>query len=633
MKCIPGGAWAVVALAVGLPAVWNPKAAVAYEPIGPGAITASVRDVDGRPVASALVRADGPASRGALTTRAGIVSLVALPLGAYRVHVSCRGFDVLATSVELVPQRAIQIVNVRLERASLGTAPSSLDDATRRIVPSPADPNLAHALLALPEGSAMGAAPYESRATLDGVPLAGPASGAASIRPSVLALSSIDAIPGPGISATNLDGAIGTTFDYRTPAIASRSGAGALAGYDSVFGSYQQAQAAATVGRLGLGADVLAGDGEQRAQVVKGHYALSNATSLSAGYYGSQSTLDDGAGGTLRALAPAYLATLDTRMFGGTLQARAYGSQLNASDASANGVTPNAQSDRIRGAAAGFEEPLGPLALGATFGRQFETVGNPFGNVSTTLDSLGLRGAVLLGGAGTLQLADVRSQGSNLAPRSDLQAGLAVPLAAGWTFHAAAGSAFETAPYELTSALPAGLLATTPETSFGMRTGIDERIGAGSLSLGAFQLTRWNRFATQYGARSRGLTVGFGVAPATHGLGFDAGVAFERDATFGAFQPAARVVQTLSPYGGAIPNVADSRAHLGLVYRAGAAEVRWTTLSLGPNNAFGTGPMTFTQTSLRLPVWKGFALQGEAATPLGTALRRTYGLSLLDLTR
>jgi hypothetical protein len=79
--------------------------------------------------------------------------------------------------------------------------------------------------------------------------------------------------------------------------------------------------------------------------------------------------------------------------------------------------------------------------------------------------------------------------------------------------------------------------------------------------------------------------------------------------------------------------VADSRAHLGLVYRAGAAEVRWTTLSLGPNNAFGTGPMTFTQTSLRLPVWKGFALQGEAATPLGTALRRTYGLSLLDLTR
>jgi hypothetical protein len=488
-------------------------------------------------------------------------------------------------------------------------------------------------LLALPEAAAMGAAPYESRATLDGVPLAGPASGAAAIRPSVPGLSSIDAIPAPGIAATNLDGAIGTTFDYRTPAIAGRSGAAALAGYDSVFGSYQQAQAAADVGRLGLAADVLAGDGEQRAQVVKGHYALSNATSLSAAYYGSQSTLEDGSGGTLRALAPAYLATLDTRVFGGALQARAYGSQLDASDAAAGGLAPAAQGDRIRGAAAGFEEPLGPLALGATFGRQFETVANPFGNVSTTLDSLGLRGGLQLGGGGTLQLAGVRSQGSNLAPRSDLQFGLGVPLAGGWTFHAAAGSAFETAPYELTSALPAALLATPPETSFGLRTGIDERIGAGSLSLGAFELTRWNRFATQYGARSRGLTVGFGVAPAARGLGFDAGIAFERDDAFGALQPASRVVQTLSPYGGAIPNVADSRAHLGLVYRAGAAEVRWTTLSLGPNNAFGTGPMTFTQTSLRLPVWKGFAIQGEAATPLGTTLRRTYGLSLLDLTR
>jgi hypothetical protein len=250
------------------------------------------------------------------------------------------------------------------------------------------------------------------------------------------------------------------------------------------------------------------------------------------------------------------------------------------------------------------------------------------------LGSYGLRGSIALGAGGSLQLAGTHSQGTDVLPRNDLQTGLAVPFSQTWTLRAAAGSAYVTPPFELLSRLPPVELATfTPETSFGMRLGVDDRVPGGAFSLGLFAVTRWNRFAPLYGARSRGLTLGFARNALVRGFGFDLGAALQRDTAFGIAQPHARIVETYEPYLGALPSVADSSAHAGIDYRLGGSEVRWTTMYFGPDNEFTNRPMTFSQATLRVPVWKGLALQGSAATPVSGVLGRTYGLSLLEATR
>ena len=67
--------------------------------LGPGAIVSSVRDASGKPVAGALVVAEGPTTRQAVTSAAGIVTLLGLPLGKYVVSVSRSGYESTTASV------------------------------------------------------------------------------------------------------------------------------------------------------------------------------------------------------------------------------------------------------------------------------------------------------------------------------------------------------------------------------------------------------------------------------------------------------------------------------------------------------------------------------------------------------
>ncbi len=598
--------------------------ASAYDALGPGAIIASVRDRDGRPLFGAFVTALGPAERHATTSNAGIVTLAALPLGTYRVRVVRAGYETTDAAITLTAARGFGSLVVRLARSDQGTAPLSLSGAplVRNIIGT--DPSLDHVLVGLPNvdlpGGAYATAPYETKVTLDGIPLGGPSSGAAALRPDALTLSAIGLVSGPDALAPSLDGLVGGDIDLRTlPAGRSRDAQGA-AGYDSNFGSFQQIDAAEFSGPAAASIDAVVGGGLERDRVLRTAYALSGTTSLGFDSYRFDRNADETAASPLSAASePAYSARLSTRAFGGALDVRSYGSDSTAV----------AGDERFRALAAGYERKFGAGTLGFSIARSADSIGGGDGvalrQTTTATGQLGIK----LGQSGSLALADTRTAGTAIAARQDPHVALSLPLAGAWTMRATAGSAYVSAPYELVAANPAAV-AFAPETSFGYRAGADLALAGGStLSFGAFGLTRWNRFASLASARSQGLDLGYARTPASVGWGLDAGLGLARDIAYGPAQPASRVVQSL-PFGsGAIPGVADTRARLGLSYKtASGLQFNATALSLGPNNGITDRALRYADVGASVPLLRIFSLRIDSATPLGSIAPRTLSLSL-----
>ncbi len=619
-----------------------PVGARAYEPIGPGAIVASVRDRDGRPIGGANVVARGPASRHATTTRAGIVTLGALPLGTYRVRVVASGFAARETSVVIVPSHGFASIDVRLDRSAGTGGAGALDGVPQAVVATGEDPVTLRALVASPDLVVTprarafvlssfrfnGAAPYESRVTLDGIPLGGPAGGALAGRFDSLALERIDVFAGSDATAPAIDGAIAGVVDFRSHPLGRESAANVAAGHDSAFGSFQVAHAAQSAGKLDAAVDLVTGDGFDRAQVAKTRYSFSSVTSLSLASYGEQSAATFG-GTTTAALAPAFAAAISTNVAGATLVARTYGSTFEGIVLAPLSSTVFA-TDRIRGTTFDLARPFGQNSFGLTYDRRGERIGNPGGAATMQLATLTLHADVRVGPSGRLELAGAQSSGTGLHSRRDLRGALVVPAGGGWTLRASAGSAFATEPYELLATAPPAGRVLAPETSFGFRAGADLNLDAETaLSFGAFRQARWNAFAPFEGARTQGLDAGFSRAPAGAGLTFDARLALVGESAFGGPQPPARYAGDFVTLDGALSG-AMSRGHAAIGYRNGAgAELRFETDYFGRNNVVAGGATTFSALSLRLPIAGSLAARFDAATPLG-ALRRSFGFALVE---
>jgi hypothetical protein len=611
---------AVAALACCL----NASAVAAYDALGPGAIVASVRDRDGKPLAGAVVTALGPAERHATTLIAGIVTLVALPLGTYRVRVVKPGYETTEVAITLVTPKGFGSLNLRLARSGQGTSPASLSNSAA-VRPVGNDPLLAHTLVSAPgvdlPASVSGTAPYETEVSVDGIALGGPSSGAASFRPDALPFQSIAVISGPDATAPSLDGIVGGDIDLRTQPAAHARDAAASAGYDSGFGSFQQIQGGEWSGPASASIDAVTGGGLERDLVVRTGYALSSTTSVGFDSYRFDRNADLNAATPLEAASePAYSARLSTRLLGGAFDVRSYGSDYS-------GTTSG---ERLRTLAAAYERPLGAGTIGFSVARSADNIADEFaGDALRQTTSITGQLGIKVGQAGRLDVADTRSAGTGLPAREDPHVALSLPVTGAWTLRANAGSSYVSAPFELV-ATNAADVTMAPETSFGYRAGADlALVGGSTLSFGTFGLTRWNRFANLASARSQGLDIDYLRPAASVGWGLDAGLGLARDVAFGPAQPLTRVVQSVPVGGGNIPGIADTRARVSVSYTtAKGLQLTATALSLGPNNGITNGALRYGAVGASVPVFRYFALHLDGATPLGSVAPRTLSLSL-----
>jgi hypothetical protein len=589
----------------------NVAPASAAEPariaIGPGAIAVSVRDARNRPVQGALVVASGPTERDATTGGAGIATLMALPLGTYSVRVTRSAYVPDGRTVTLAAGSALPVLRVKLAAvtfAEVGGAATT----TVRFEAGGADPISAHALAGLPSvaivpavglagaGLSLSGEPAAFTAyELDGIPLAGNGGGPAALRfRNALVLDSVEIAPGPA-----------GVVDYRTAPFAQDGGASAALGYDSRFGSFQQAGLSRALGRLAIAAGLAMGGGENRSQVLKAQYDLSGATSLGFAAYGSQSSASAEAV-NLSNDAPAFAADLRTHLGAGTFQARVYRS-ASASVAAAGPFSSLIEADRNAGTQVEYEVPAGENLLAITYERRFESDLLPGQSYRTGFATLGTRADLRLSRNVQLDLGDAYSSGVGPRPRHDPHAALTLRPTDRVKLTASAGSAFATGvPY----------LAT----AFGYRVEAEDALLRDErLAFDAFAL-RSSPAQGAVAAASRGVNVSFARDARPGGLGFTASAGLLHGVSFG---------------GSGIPSAS---ALAGVDYR-GAAGLRLAISEalVGSGNAANAGSFWLSNGTARIPLGALGTLRFDAFNILGQPVRdpalepfygRSFGVSL-----
>ncbi len=603
-----------------------------------------VRDGAGNPVAGVHVVVVGAAAeRDADTGSQGYVALQALPLGTYALRVERGGYDPIERSVTVsgAVTEGSKVVALRLEPLSFSAvrAPVGSSLVTQPIVT--ADPNVAHQLgtvagvtllpSAVPGAGGIsldGTAPQDARFELDGIPLAGGGTQAALRARNALALESIQIAPGAATDGISLRGAIGGTINYVTPAIGSAQNLTLGAGYASGFGNYQVLQFTQTSGQLGYAFNAITGSGDNRAQTLKAAYQASPATVVNLAVYGSQTSADPSA--SLPAIdAPAYALGVSSSVDAGTLRLRTYGSSLG--------------DDRIRGSQIGYDVPVGSELFSLGYDRSTESSPEGVASIAQTTSSFLVRAETPLTKSLRFSAADVFSSGNGFAARSDPQAGLAYRPSEWLTLRASAGSSYATQPLvALDPARPS--LANAPATAFAYHLSAGAQLSSlDTLSLDAFRINQFDRFASLSNARSSGLTVGFSHAVSGTGLAVSGYASALHSYAFGTVQPASRYASTGDVVlGGAqFAGMPYSSGRLELAYqRADGIAVRVGTSYYGANNGLGPKATTLSDAGLLVPVGKLFNAQfgvrnlfGAVPPPSATSLYGGPGELTLSLGR
>jgi hypothetical protein len=589
-------------------------AATAGADVGPGAIVSVVRDSDGKPVMGALVVADGPTTRQATTSAAGVVTLLGLPLGTYALRIVRSGYTPTSTTVAVGGNSAaIADVAMALAPATF----SNLSGATAQPGPAGLDggdaPHVASAITSTLEANVVSVAtargvsatleatqPGETRLELDGIPIpGGPAGPALLSARGALQLDRVDFVEGPALPGTSVAGAIGGIINYRTAPIAKSLDAGLTFGYDSAFGSFEHAQYSDTFGNLGVMTNLVDGQGNNNSEVLKARYALSTSTSLAAAAYDSQATFVQN-GASVANAAPAYAFDLRTAVGTGTLQGRLFDSASDTTYASSDAVSQN-EDWRDDGFALGYDLPFGSNLARIGFERQTErgSIGGA-APADETLSTLRLGTDLQLSGTSRLELADAIGSGTGLSRRNDPQIALAVRPSANLTLRVAAGSAYATALDVLGSAESGTLL---PETSFGYRASADASLPDGDhVRVALFTLRRFDAFASLSEARATGAEIGYERTPLAGSLGVAAAIDFTRTYAFGSQQPADRFIGLPVQGGAQLAQDPFTKARLALAYRTTASELDVGSTLLGSNNAFSNRAFVLGDVSLRVPL-------------------------------
>jgi len=606
----------VPCLALSAVAVCGVTLVQAAVPYGPGALVIVVRDAKGQGVVGALVAATGPVTREATTLAGGIVILQALPLGAYDVSVTKAGYTpVDTTAVASAASTTPKLLALRLVPADFASATAAAATLSANANPAE-DPFVAHALAAAPgvvivpnsrgRGSAAvlgGTTPLESRVELDGIPVAGGFSGVAALRfRSALGLDAVDIAPGLATFAGDTPlNTIGGRVNYRTASFGSGFTAGAQAGYDSSFGSFQLARYSQTFGPVSVLTDLVTGGGQTRSQIFKAQYAFSPATSLGVSSYGSQATAPVG-DQNVTSVAPAAAIDLKTAFGRANLEARTYRSSSRTT--ATPGDVASASDDRILGTQLNIDVPAGAALVSLGFDRRAERATLAGTTLARTYSTVSARAAIPLGRTLRFELLDAYGGGTQLHRRHDPQAALTYGAAGLLTLRLSAGSAYATLPLDTLVLLPIGERDANPETSFGYRLAANVRLDGNDRLWGAVSAQRrFNTLAARSQAKSRGLEIGFERTAERAGFGALAYLDVQRAYGFGAFQPFARAFTLPSSAGEQIPGDAYSKARLAVSYRVfqGIA-LRLGATFLGANNAFTGRAFALGDVSLSVPL-------------------------------
>lgn len=544
-----------------------PTASLAAPPrreLGTGLISAVVRDASGHPVSGVLVVAQGPATRSATTTRAGIVTLLGLPVGAYDVRVSAPGYIFMSRYMEVSSDPRLDILNLSVTKTSLGQS-LGVASAVQSISLGSEVQAQVSTVIATTHGASImpapgvggGAAPtllgtsaYETRVELDGIPVAGgPASFAALRFRNALSLDAIDVAEGPAVTTPTVQDAIGGIIDYRTPDFGSVASGSGDFGYSSTFGAFQNFGASKTFGPLSVVADAVTGGGEDRSQTLKARYTFSSSTSVDAATYGSQSQTSSG-GVDETAVAPAYSAALHSTLGTAAISLRAFGSSLASTTSDVAALVFASENDVARGVQGRIDVPIGEQLLAFSFDRRSDLASFDDNGTTATFDrtytSVTGGDTFQLSKAARLEIGDDYSGGTSLHERNDPHVGVSVRPNDQVTIDASAGSSYAVAPDTLEFAQANGAGALQPETAFGYRLSLRDDFAPGdTLSGSIFALRRFDRFATYADARALGLEAGISHDPITSGFVANAYLTLERASAYGPVQSTPRIVDVL----------------------------------------------------------------------------------------
>jgi hypothetical protein len=602
-----------------------PVFALASDRIGPGVISAFVRDPAGHPIPGALVIVDGPAYRTATTSIAGIVTLLGLPLGKYDVRVTHAGYAPYKKQVAVSDDPRASVLRVSVERSSLALGEqvgstvdnvslgTDVDTLASHVIETTQDAELVPVAGARAGVAAtlLGTSAGETRIELDGIPIAGGASSYAALRfRNAIGLDDVTFEDGPVVATSTVRDAVGGIIDYRTPDFRSLSSVSGDFGYSSTFGAFQHFTTTDTFGRLGIVADAVTGGGENRTQTLKARLALSNATSFDLATYGSQSSTTVG-GVDVATVAPAYALGLRTSLGAAAFQLRTFGSEVASSSALVTALTPPNEDAHTHGVQSEIDLPVGVDSVSLTYDRRTDAAAYlmPTSTLSAsqTYTSLGARSDLRLSKDTALEVGDEYAGGTSISHRNDPHVSFEYDPTQHLTVRGSAGSSYATAPLDVVATQPAGTGALQPETAFGFRLGADEDLdGIDRFTAAVFDLRQFDRFTTYANARTLGLDLGFTRAPIAAGLGGDVSLTLQRAAAYGALQPADRIENELTALSiGQIEGDPYTTIHTHLTENLGRGLLLGVGGTvLGANNALSTRRIGFFDAMAVVPIAK-----------------------------
>lgn len=557
-----------IALAIGVPVR-------AAETIGPGAIGVVIRDSDQRAIVGARVVVDGPVAREATTIASGVVTLDALPLGTYAMHVSRAGFESYTTRVILGGKRSgIFMLNIRMSPMSFANLRDSAGTVDVVGLSESADPIVAHALVANVDANVVaGATAPQTRRELDGIPLAGGAASFAGLRAvDGLGLERVEIVRGPVSATSSLRDTIGGIVNFRTPGLTASSGERGLFGYDSSIGSFTSARTHRTFGKFALLADLTSG-ATFRSQTFKLRYAPAPSFAIALARYDTHATVARDIS-TAHLYTPIVAVDLHTRLGVTSLDLRSY---TSASHVAENTPVGDA---RIRGLQAIYAIAAGENLVTLRYDRRDERDRiSRFDEVDRRFTTLGARADLRLSDHARLTFGDAYARGTGLQSRNDPFIAYAVRPDARTTVRFAEGSAYATSD------------ATTPvmgvETSFGYRLGIEEALPNGAkVSSSVDRLNIFSRFGAAMQARELGFEIGYDRPPVPGRLDGAVMARFERLRPFG--QTGGTDLRTPRFDDGTL--AFERRIAIG--YSRVDSSVRFGLTSLGTGNATVGHPIT-----------------------------------------
>ncbi len=638
---IPRASRALAAGALFASASLVPFACVASDRIGPGVISAFVRDPAGRPIVGALVIADGPTYRTATTSIAGIVTLLGLPLGKYDVRITHAGYSPYKKQVAVSSDPAASVLRVSVARSSLALGEqlgstidnvslgNDIDTFAGHVIETTQDAGLArvegaHAGVA---ATLLGTSAGETRIELDGIPIAGGSNSYAALRlRNAIGLDAVSFEEGPVVSTPTVRDAVGGIIDYRTPDFRSLSAVSGDFGYSSTYGAFQHFTTTDTFGKLGIVADAVTGGGENRTQTLKARLALSPTTSFDLSTYGSQSATTV-SGVDVATVAPAYALGIRTSLGSAAVQIREFGSEVSSASAIATALGPANEDAHTHGVQSEIDLPLGLDSASFTFDRRTENAsyldGHDVQSAAQTFTTLGARTDLRLSKDTGLEIGDEFAGGTSIAKRNDPHLAFEYDPSQHLTIRGSLGSSYATAPLAIVAAQSAGTGALQPETDFGYRLGVDDDLdGIDRVSVAVFDLRQYDRFATYANARTLGVDLGFTRAPLAAGLGGDASLTLERAVSFGALQPGDRIEDELSALSlSQVEGDPYTTIHTHLTYRLGhGVTLGLGGTMLGANNALSTRAIGFVDAMGIVPIAKFGQVRIGENNVLGTVV-------------